>query len=63
MGFCQQLDGLANKYGFGNKGVGFTDPNSAAVAPSVFAIKQDIDVVKVGINYRFWSAAPVVARY
>ena len=28
-----------------------------------WVFKQDIDVVKFGVNYRFWSAAPVVARY
>jgi hypothetical protein len=29
----------------------------------VFNIKQDVDVVKVGINYRFGLGGPVVARY
>jgi outer membrane immunogenic protein len=50
-------------YGFNNKSVTFTDPNNSNNPLTVFAIKKDIDVVKVGINYRFWSAAPVVARY
>lgn len=47
-------------YGFGYKGIGFT---SSAIAPTsfVFNVKQDIDIVKVGINYRF--GGPVVARY
>jgi outer membrane immunogenic protein len=49
-------------YGFGNKGVAFTDPNNNNNPVTVFAIKQDIDVVKFGINYRF-GASPVVARY
>jgi outer membrane immunogenic protein len=50
-------------YGFGNKGVALTDPNNTNNPLFVLNVKQDIDVVKVGINYRFWSAAPVVARY
>jgi outer membrane immunogenic protein len=48
-------------YGFGSKGVTFFDPVN--VLTRVYNVKQDVDVVKVGINYRFWSAAPVVARY
>jgi outer membrane immunogenic protein len=48
-------------YGFGNRSVSFTDPTIPVT--SLFNVKQDIDVIKVGINYRFWSAAPVVARY
>jgi outer membrane immunogenic protein len=38
-------------YGFGNKGVSFTDPNTPSLA--VINIKQSVDVVKAGINYRF----------
>ncbi|MGO9358738.1 MAG: outer membrane protein [Xanthobacteraceae bacterium] len=49
-------------YGFGGKNVLFNDPNGPPV-PAVLNIKQDLDVVKVGINYRFWSPAPVGARY
>jgi outer membrane immunogenic protein len=48
-------------YGFGNKGVAVTDPTLPVTM--VYNIKQDVDVVKVGINYRFWSPGPVVARY
>lgn len=49
-------------YGFGNKGVSFTDPNAGPVV-AVFNIKQNVDVVKAGINYRFSPSGPVVARY
>lgn len=44
-------------YGFGSKGVSFTGPN---VAPQslIFNIKQSVDIVKVGVNFRFgWSGA------
>jgi outer membrane immunogenic protein len=47
-------------YGFGSKDVLFVDPNAVFAAP--MSIKQNIDVVKVGINYRF-GGNPVVARY
>jgi outer membrane immunogenic protein len=48
-------------YGFGSKGLAFFDPVN--VLTRVYNVKQDVDVVKVGINYRFWSPGPVVARY
>jgi len=48
-------------YGFDSKTITFTDP--AIPLTQRFNARQDIDVIKVGINYRFWSAAPVVARY
>src|SRR4029079_11016538 len=51
-----------NHYGFGHKSAAFTDPALPALVLR-YNIRQEIDVVKVGINYRFWSAAPVVARY
>jgi outer membrane immunogenic protein len=49
-------------YGFGNKGIGFV---SSVTSPQslVFNVKQDVDIVKVGINYRFGLGEPVVARY
>jgi outer membrane immunogenic protein len=49
-------------YAFGNKTVGFSN---ATIAPVVFNfnVKQDIDLVKVGVNYRFNFGGPVVARY
>ncbi len=50
-----------NHYGFGNKGITFTDPAVAAVV--VYNARQDIDVIKVGINYRFGGPGAVVARY
>ena len=37
--------------------------NSVAVLPANLNVRHDIDTVKVGINYRFWSPGPVVARY
>jgi outer membrane immunogenic protein len=37
--------------------------NSAPVLPANLNVRHDIDTVKVGINYRFWSPGPIVARY
>jgi outer membrane immunogenic protein len=37
--------------------------NSTPVLPANLNVRHDIDTVKVGINYRFWSPGPVVARY
>ena len=37
--------------------------NSTAIIPANLNVGHDIDTVKVGINYHFWSAGPVVARY
>jgi outer membrane immunogenic protein len=39
-------------YGFASKDLTFIDP-AHPTAPAVFAVKQDFDVVKLGINYRF----------
>jgi outer membrane immunogenic protein len=50
-------------YGFGSKGVGFADPASLVATTATFNVRQNIDVIKVGINYRFWTPEPVVARY
>jgi outer membrane immunogenic protein len=41
-------------YGFSNKTLAFSDPNATDVA--LLNVKQSIDVVKIGINYR-WSLA------
>jgi outer membrane immunogenic protein len=41
-------------YAFGNKGVRFTDPNAGPVV-AVLNISQNIDVIKAGINFRFWQ--------
>jgi outer membrane immunogenic protein len=49
-------------YGFANKGVSFTDPNAGPVV-AILNIKQNIDVVKVGINYRFSPSGSVGAPY
>jgi outer membrane immunogenic protein len=62
--FAQNWSALVeyDHYGFGNKGVGFISPATAPGA-LIFPVKQDVDVVKVGINYRFGLGGPVVARY
>ena len=39
-------------YGFANKDLTFVDP-AHPTAPAVFGVKQEIDVFKLGINYRF----------
>ena len=53
-----------NHYGFDTKTVSMRVSNNAlAVTPANLNVRHDIDVVKVGINYRFWSPGPVVARY
>jgi len=41
-------------YGFGTKSLTFTDPANPGF-PVNFNVKQDIDVVKIGVNYRFGS--------
>jgi outer membrane immunogenic protein len=38
-------------YGFGTKNVALAAPG--AVGPAAYGVKQNIDVVKVGLNYRF----------
>ena len=53
-----------NHYDFGSRQVSLTGTGfgGAFVVPE--NISQRIDTVKVGLNYRFWSApGPVVARY
>ena len=53
-----------NHYGFDTKTVSMrVINNTLAVTPANLNVRHDIDVVKVGINYRFWSPGPVVARY
>ncbi|MCK1736321.1 porin family protein [Bradyrhizobium sp. 138] len=47
-------------YGFDSKRVGFFNPSGPTTA--FIDIRQDIDIVKVGINYRF-GGSPVVAKY
>jgi outer membrane immunogenic protein len=39
-------------YGFGTKSYTLVDPNNPAF-PAAFNVKQDLDVVKIGVNYRF----------
>ncbi|EJN10264.1 opacity protein [Bradyrhizobium sp. YR681] len=48
-----------NHYGFDSKRVAFVNP---AGSTALIDIKQDIDIVKVGINYRFGGSA-IVAKY
>lgn len=51
-------------YGFGTKTVVMSvTNNSFAVTPANLNVSQNIDAVKVGINYRFWSGAPAVTNY
>ena len=52
-------------YGFDTKTISMNVTNNPAffVTPANLNVRHDIDTVKVGINYRFWSAGPVVARY
>jgi outer membrane immunogenic protein len=50
-----------NHYDFGTKTVELTEPTSS---PIPMDIKQRVDAVKVGVNFRFGgAAAPVSARY
>jgi outer membrane immunogenic protein len=50
-------------YGFDTKTISMAVTNATAITPANLNVRHDIDTVKVGINYRFWSAGPVVARY
>jgi outer membrane immunogenic protein len=47
-------------YGFDGNRVGFQNPSGPAIAS--IDIRQDIDIVKVGVNYRF-GASPIAAKY
>jgi outer membrane immunogenic protein len=50
-----------NHYDFGTKTVDLTEPSLGTFSSD---IKQRVDAVKVGINYRFGAGkAPIVARY
>jgi len=52
-------------YGFANKTVSMSVVNNpvSAVTPANLSVGRDIDTVKIGINYRFWSPGAAVARY
>ena len=51
-------------YGFDTRTVSMNVlNNSFAVVPANLDARHDIDTVKVGINYRFWSSDRVIARY
>jgi outer membrane immunogenic protein len=50
-------------YGFDTRTVVMNVTNATGITPANLNVRHDIDTVKVGINYRFWSAGPVVARY
>jgi outer membrane immunogenic protein len=63
-----------NYLGFGTKKVRLAgtaqvfedgvDPDETVAVFRDFDVKQDIQLVKFGVNYRFgWGAAPVAARY
>jgi outer membrane immunogenic protein len=43
-------------FGFGTKNITFAAP--AAARPGIYGVKQDIDLVKVGLNYRFHVFGP-----
>lgn len=47
-------------YGFDSKRVGFL--NSSGPSTAFIDIRQDVDIVKAGVNYRF-GGSPVVAKY
>jgi len=47
-------------YGFSQKTLSLSDPN--AVGPTLLNVRQDIDVVKVGVNYHF-TIGPIATRY
>jgi outer membrane immunogenic protein len=61
--FAQNWSFLAeyDHYGFDNKTLSFSDPNTIVPIVALLNVKQNIDVVKVGVNYRF-SLAPFVGR-
>lgn len=43
-----------NHYGFGSKALNFSDPaETPGGGPATLQVKQDLDVVKAGVNYRF----------
>lgn len=45
-------------YGFGSKTLQFSDPNS--IGPISLSVKEDVEVAKVGLNYRFgWAGIPI----
>jgi outer membrane immunogenic protein len=48
-------------YGFDSKTLAFSDPAAVPASVALLNVKQNIDVVKVGVNYRF-SLAPFVGR-
>src|SRR5215472_3737247 len=53
-----------DRYGFDTRTIAMNvTNNSTPVVPANLNVRHDIDTVKVGINYRFWSSGPVVARY
>ena len=49
-----------NYMDFGSKNVTLNDPTGRWVA---FGINQTVNVIEVGLNYRFNYGGPVVARY
>jgi len=62
--FSQNWTGFVefNYYNFGNGGLLSTSPFDGA--PAFYSGKQDIETVKIGVNYKFgWGGAPVVAKY
>jgi len=51
-------------YGLGNKSVSLFDPNAGTGGTSgLVNVRQNIEVLKFGINYHFGWVGPVTARY
>jgi len=43
-------------YGFGGRSVSLTDPNAPGPGNvALLNVRQDVNLVRIGINYRFWS--------
>jgi outer membrane immunogenic protein len=40
-------------YGFDSKTIGFSDRNATSTTPALLNVNQNIDIIKVGLNYRF----------
>jgi outer membrane immunogenic protein len=44
-----------NHYGFGGRDVSLIDPNAGLGNIALLNVAQDVNMVRIGINYRFWS--------
>jgi outer membrane immunogenic protein len=50
-------------YGFDTRAVAMNVINTTGLLPANLNVRHDIDTVKVGINYHFWSPGSAGARY